>query len=44
MENIGLFLAECEGLGLKKTELFQVMDLYEAKCIPLVSALEYIML
>lgn len=29
MENIGLFLAECENYGCSKTDLFQTADLYD---------------
>jgi len=31
MENIGNFLTACEALGVKKNDLFQCVDLYEAK-------------
>lgn len=34
MENIGKFLAGCEGLGMNKTDLFQTVDLYEGGNIP----------
>jgi len=36
MENIGNFLTGCEKLGLKRTDLFMTVDLYEAKNIHLV--------
>lgn len=38
MENIGTFLAGCEAYGLKKTDLFQTVDLYEAQNMPQVIA------
>lgn len=38
MENIGTFLSGCEDYGLKKTDLFQTVDLYEAQNIPQVIA------
>eukprot|EP01129_Flabellula_baltica_P016318 TRINITY_DN8634_c0_g1_i1.p1 TRINITY_DN8634_c0_g1~~TRINITY_DN8634_c0_g1_i1.p1 ORF type:complete len:151 (-),score=26.21 TRINITY_DN8634_c0_g1_i1:29-481(-) len=31
MENIGNFLGVCQGLGLRSTDLFQTVDLYEAQ-------------
>eukprot|EP00057_Strongylocentrotus_purpuratus_P000821 XP_001183977.2 PREDICTED: myophilin-like [Strongylocentrotus purpuratus] len=34
MENIGNFLAGCEGLEIAKTDLFQTVDLYESGNIP----------
>ena len=34
MENIGNFLKACEDYGLTKMDLFQTVDLYEAKNIP----------
>lgn len=34
MENIGNFLGACENFGLKKTDLFQTVDLYEAQNMP----------
>ena len=34
MENIGNFLSACEAYGLKKADLFQTVDLYEAENIP----------
>jgi hypothetical protein len=34
MENIGNFLAACETYGLKKTDIFQTVDLYEGENIP----------
>ena len=36
MENIGTFLSGCEDYGLKKTDLFQTVDLYEAQNILLI--------
>ena len=38
MENIGTFLSGCEDYGLKKADLFQTVDLYEAQNIPQVIA------
>ena len=38
MENIGTFLSGCEDYGLKKTDLFQTVDLYEEQNIPQVIA------
>lgn len=37
MENIGNFLKACEAYGLTKMDLFQTVDLYEAKNMPQVS-------
>lgn len=34
MENIGNFLSACEQYGLKKTDMFQTVDLYEAQNMP----------
>jgi len=34
MENIGSFLNACEAIGMKKIDLFQTVDLYEANNIP----------
>ena len=39
MENIGNFLSACELFGMKKTDLFQTVDLYEGTNIPQVSRL-----
>ena len=38
MENIGTFLSGCEDYGLKKTDLFQTVDLYEEQNLPQVIA------
>ena len=34
MENIGNFLSACEQYGLKKADIFQTVDLYEAENMP----------
>lgn len=44
MENIGNFLSACESFGIKPTDLFQTVDLYEGTNIPQVIITYYILL